>query len=392
MDFPVGASVEVQELEASPYRVLMALRRAEPVSWVPAISTWLITGRNEAVQAMNDAERFTVNDPRFTTALVLGDSMLNLEGAEHARHRGAFSEFFRPTAVREGFDRWLAAESQRLIEPFLRSGEIELRTELAGPLAVNTITRFLGLEEVDSAAVLSWYQDISDAIVGLSLGREVAEAGRSAVDMIRERVQSTLTLGDHDSLIRTIQARGQLTHEELAPAVAVVMFGAIETSEGMTANVFWHLLNNPATLERVAADRALVASAVEESLRLEPAAAVVDRYTTTDLTIGGVTIPEGDPVSISLLAANRDPSVFADPDIYEIDRPNLRQHLSFVQGPHRCIGEHLARAETAAALNGVLDLASDLCLISGRSSPPSGLVFRKPAAVAARLTPRDSAG
>jgi cytochrome P450 len=388
MEFPIGASIKSAELESSPYGVLSRLQRSEPVSWVPAIGAWLVTGRAEALEAMNDAERFTVDDPRFTTAVVLGDSMLNSDGAEHVRHREAFAEFFRPKAIRSGFEEWLNRESRRLIEPFVNAGTIELRTALAGPLAVNTITRFLGLKDVDAAEVLGWYQEISSAIVGLTVGEAVNEVGQRAVRAIRDRVATTLADNGHRSLIKTIQAQGRLSPDELAPAVAVVMFGAIETSEGMTANVFWHLLNHPVTLGRVAADRALVRDAVEESLRLEPAAAVVDRYTTSDLRLGGVTIPAGDPVTISLLGANRDPKVFPNPSVYDIDRPNLQQHVTFVQGPHRCIGLHLARAETMAAVSAVLDTLPDLALLAGKSSPPEGLIFRKPAAVAATFTPR----
>ncbi len=368
--------------------MLSRLQAAEPVSWVPAIGAWLVTGRSEAIEAMSDAERFTVDDPRFTTAVVLGDSMLNLDGPEHVRHRGAFAEFFRPKAIRSGFEEWLNREARRLIEPFTDAGTIELRTALAGPLAVNTITRFLGLKDVDSTEVLAWYQEISAAIVGLAVGEAVSETGQRAVQAIRDRVTTTLADGGHRSLIQTIQTQERLSDEEIAPAVAVVMFGAIETSEGMTANAFWHVLNDPITLRRVAADRSLVRAAVEESLRLEPAAAVVDRYTTSELRLGGVTIPSGDPVTISLLAANRDPHIFPDPSAYDIDRPNLQQHVTFVQGPHRCIGLHLARAETIAAVNAAVDTFPDLALSAEMSSPPEGLIFRKPAGVTARFTPK----
>lgn len=386
MGFPLGASVEIADLEGAPYEILAELQRVEPVSWVPAIGSWLITGRREAVEAMKDSDRFTVNDPRFTTAAVLGDSMLNLEGHEHARHRAAFERFFRPKAVRSGFEEWLEQESDRLIEPFRTVGEIEFRSALAGPLAVNTIVRFLGLEEVAAAEILGWYRSISDAIVALSVGGDVPDMARSAVEAIQERVASTLAERGHSSLIKTIESEGKLGAEELVPTVAVVMFGAIETSEGMTTNALWHLLTNPETLRRVVADRSLVSAAIDESLRLEPAAAVVDRYTTVEVGFGEVTIPKGDQVTISLLGANRDPTVFPDPALYDIDRPNLQQHVTFVEGPHRCIGLHLARAETAAAINAVLDQCDDLALCPDGTSPPEGLIFRKPAAVTATFS------
>ena len=176
-----------------------------------------------------------------------------------------------------------------------------------------------------------------------------------------------------------------LTNDEIPAAVAVVMFGAIETSEAMTSNAFWHLFTNPAVLDRLRADRALLPRVIDESLRLEPAASWVDRYTTTDVELGGISIPTGELVTINLLAANRDPNVFDDPDVFDIDRPNPTQHVTWAQGPHTCLGLHVAKAETAAAITALLD-AEDARnhrfeLDADHSSPPSGLIFRKPDAV-----------
>ena len=190
------------------------------------------------------------------------------------------------------------------------------------------------------------------------------------------------------SLINTINDQGHLRDEELAPAVAVVMFGAIETSEGMTANVLWHLMNRPALLDRVCKDRSLVAAAIEESLRLEPAAAVIDRYTTADVSIGEVVIPADELVTLSLLSANRDPLVFPEPDDFDLSRSNLRAHITFVQGPHACIGVHLARAETVAAVNAVLDMCPHLEMNTASTTAPAGLIFRKPAMVTGRWEAR----
>ena len=86
--FPIGASIALAELELDPHPVLARLRAAEPVSWVPALEAWLVTPRELALQVMRDAETFTVDDPRFSTGQVVGQSMLTSEGAEHTRHRG----------------------------------------------------------------------------------------------------------------------------------------------------------------------------------------------------------------------------------------------------------------------------------------------------------------
>ncbi len=386
--FPLGAAVTAEQLEGDPKPVLAELRRTEPVSWVPAIGAWLVTRRDLAIAAMRDAEAFTVDDPRFTTAAVVGPSMLSLDGPEHERHRAPFAPAFRPGVLRDGFEAFLDDQVAELVGAFgaAEGGgrEVELRTGLAGPLAVNTITRFLGLDGVTADEVLRWHRSISTAITDLTLGRPIGDDAVSAVRTINERVRATVEAEHADSLLRAIEASGALRHDEMASSATVLMFGAIETAEGMTANAFWHLLTTDGAWAALVRDRSLVANAIEESLRHEPAAAVIDRYATRDAELGGVTIPAGDPVTISLLGANHDPAHVEDPNAFDLGRGNARQHVSFVQGPHACLGLHLARMETAAAINGMLDVAPDLALVPERSSAPSGLIFRKPEAVSAR--------
>jgi len=189
---------------------------------------------------------------------------------------------------------------------------------------------------------------------------------------------------DDAGLVTQLVADKILTDDEIPAAVAVVMFGAIETSEGMTANAFWHLLTNPEIFDRLRADRSLMAKVIDESLRLEPAAAVVDRYTTADVVLGDVTIPAGELVTVSLLGANRDPDVFPNPDQFNIDRPNAAQHVTWAVGPHVCMGLHVAKAETTAAINAFLDVeerTGQRFVLAEEHPSPTGLIFRKPESV-----------
>jgi cytochrome P450 len=105
---------------------------------------------------------------------------------------------------------------------------------------------------------------------------------------------------------------------------------------------------------------------------------VVDRYATADTTLGGAAIGRGDLVRLSISGANRDPAVFADPDVFDPSRPNLRRHVAFAQGPHVCVGVHLARLEARAALTALLHRLPGLRLDPDRPAAVRGLVFRKP--------------
>ena len=98
---------------------------------------------------------------------------------------------------------------------------------------------------------------------------------------------------------------------------------------------------------------------------------------TEDVDIGGADIRRGDLVIVSLTAANRDPATFVDPDRFDVTRENARQHLAFAQGPHACVGLHLARLETQLAFEAALARWPRL-RVDDAATPPSGLVFRKP--------------
>jgi cytochrome P450 len=160
--------------------------------------------------------------------------------------------------------------------------------------------------------------------------------------------------------------------------VAVLLFGGIETTEGMIANLTFHLLSHPEEIALVEADPGLLSNAVEESLRLEPAAAVIDRYATRDVELGGASISRGELVELSLAGANRDPRFFPEPDRFDVRRENARHNVAFAHGPHVCIGMHLARLEATTAIRRLLEQLPGLRLDPARPSTPRGLVFRKP--------------
>ena len=172
-----------------------------------------------------------------------------------------------------------------------------------------------------------------------------------------------------------------MTPEEIASNAAVLLFGGIETTEGMISTLLLDLLRNPEQLELARERPELRGNAIEESLRLEPAAASVDRYATRDVELGPASIERGELVTVSLSAANRDPATFDDPDRFSIERPNAKLQLAFAQGPHVCLGMHLARLEARTALDAVLARLPGLRLDPAARPSVRGLVFRKPDAV-----------
>jgi cytochrome P450 len=428
--FPLGAAVTMRDLDGELHPVLRRLRAREPVSWLPVLGGWLVTRRDLALRVLRDSQTFTVDDPRFSTARVVGPSMLSLDGAEHKRHRDPFAEALRLTDVQARLEEFVEAEAGRLVSGFADAGQAELRRGLAGPLAVAVVAEVLGLGDTDPRVILSWYDEIVGAVSALAgqsgqgggqgsgtvapgagSGQERIARGSEAFGRLKQSVEAVMARadgndgsvgGDRGSLLAAVAGRGGqdgggrgadgrdgggrdgggrsaggLAGDEVVSNAAVLAFGGIETTEGMICNAVLQLLSDPGQLAEVIADHGLAANAVEESLRLEPAATVVDRYATADVSLGTAHIRRGDFVTVSLAGAGRDPAFFPDPDRFDVHRANARQHLAFAHGPHFCLGAHLARLEARAAMLALLRLPG-LRLDGSRPAAARGIVFRKP--------------
>lgn len=384
--YPVGASITLADLEGNVHPVLHRLRASEPVSWLPALKAWFVTRRDLAIEVMRDAKTFTVDHPGFSTAQVVGPSMLSLDGDEHLRHRGPFEHPFRRKAVKARFNSAVAYHVEKLLDSFAANGQAELRRDYAGPLAVEIMVAALGLENVSVAAVLGWYDTIVDAVTRVTAGEPVSREGRDAFAALRDNLLPALKRESEASLLAAASnMAGGLTEDEIVSNAAVLLFGGIETTEGMIANALYFLLTNPRVLNKVRANLSLLPDVVEETLRLEPAASVVDRYAVRDVQLGTASIKEGELVRVSLAGANRDPDTFDNPDLFDPFRPSLRSHVTFAQGPHVCLGLHLARLEAHYALEQALTRLPNLWLAptdeAALAAQPRGLVFRKPQAL-----------
>ena len=164
-------------------------------------------------------------------------------------------------------------------------------------------------------------------------------AGAAAFGHLRAAVARTAGDADEPSLLtEAARAPAGLSKDEVVSDAAVLMFGGIDTTEGMILNAVQHLLGDREALALVRGGADLLPNAIEESIRLEPAAAVIDRYATRDVELGGARIRRGDLVTVSIAGANRDPAVFTDPDRFNIRlsqrqaQPRLRAGPALLPG------------------------------------------------------------
>ena len=372
--FPAGAAVTLDDLEqAGREHVLDELREREPVTWLPALGGWLITAREPARQILLPKSGATVEAEQNMVRASLGRMMLTVDGDEHERYRQPFEVPFRAREAERLFAESIRAYARELIAGIdrtaLSTSGVELTEAFAAPFAVGVAAQVIGLPLDDVRRIDSFYTAFASAMeyTGDPEPLQRAEAARAEL---------TALLLEGLGRSKVVEA-SDLTPEEVAAQLRVVMFGAIETIQASVLTTLMLLLQHPESMAQVRADRSLLASAVDEAIRWMPPVAFMERWTREPVTLAGVEIGEREFVGVSVIAANRDPSVFEDPLRFDIHRSNARHGLSFSSGEHHCLGVHLARMQTVVALEEMLDAWPSINLVS--VTPPSGFAFRRPA-------------
>jgi cytochrome P450 len=198
--------------------------------------------------------------------------MLSLDGPEHSRHRDPFTRAFRAEQVHARLRDVTQQTADDLVSAIRPQGKAELRRSVAGPLAVRVMSEVLGLGETDPATVLSWYADIVRTVSG----QGTSAAGAAAYGKLSGSLEAVIRdAANSNSPLADAVSAGKLRSDEAVSNAAVLLFGGIDTTEGMITNAALHLLSHPEQLALVRSQPELLPDAIEESLRLEPAAAVV---------------------------------------------------------------------------------------------------------------------
>jgi hypothetical protein len=211
-----------------------------------------------------------------------------------------------------------------------------------------------------------------DLGIGWRTYRRAIDTLRGADRELRERFHQLRASEAGDHPFSRLAADGSLTDHEFTANAALLIGAGFETTVNLIGNGVVALLQRPDQLERLRMDPDLWPSAIEEILRFDSPVQMTARTALCDVEIAGQRIAAGDMVALLLAGANRDPHVFADPDRFDITRPNARDHLAFASGIHACIGAALARIEGTTALRALFETFPDLQLTA--SPQPRGLV------------------
>jgi cytochrome P450 len=341
-------------------------------------SLFTVTSHELAQQVLTDNARFSSAANARTIGQVMGRSILEMDPPGHQRHRALVARAFRARVL----DRWsgaiIGATIGELIDAFAGDGHADLIPQLTFPFPVRVIARILGLPEADWPRFLRLSTEL--IAVMRNWDRAVA-ASRELRGYFAEIIADRRRHPRDDLVSQLIEAEvdgHRLSDDEIYPFLLLLLPAGAETTYRSSSNLLFGLLSDPGQLAAVRADRSLVPQAIEEALRWETPLLTVARSATEDVELGGVHIPSQGFVAVSLGAANRDPARYPDPDRFDTFRAD-KQHISFGDGAHKCLGMHLARLEMRVLLNAVLDHLPGLRLDPAADDPHiHGLIFRSP--------------
>jgi cytochrome P450 len=382
--FPVGCEITLKELDRDPYPAFERLRRYEPISWIAALNMWYLVGYEDVRTALLDTSRLTTESPRSTILDTFGSHILTTGGATHERYRQALRQPFTPSFIRAHLEAAVAAAASALIDEFEQQGQADMRSVFASRLPVQVILLVCGLPAEAEPQMRHWYDSFEAALSNFTGDHEIrARARRSVAEfhaLLDTAINSAITRGENSLLARLVSAPGneRLDDDEIKRNLSIVFFGGISTVEALLLNSLWALFEHPEVFERVRSDLALLPQLIEETMRWLSPVQSATRHVSTPFEWRGIEFASQDTVNCMLGAANRDPSVFTDPDRFDLNRANSRRHLGFASGEHACLGSHLAKAEVRIGLEVLLRRLRDLRVERSLTEPPSGYEFRQP--------------
>jgi cytochrome P450 len=276
-------------------------------------------------------------------------NMFNLDPPDHTRLRRLLAPAFGPRTV-AALERRVHQVVGELVDGVAASGDgVDLIEALALPLPILIVAELVGFPIDDRARLRAW----SDDMLRSRNAALVRRAGIGFVAYVNEKLDERRAHPGADLLSQLVRST-EISHAELVSSVFQLLLAGDETTVNLIGNGVLELLRHPDQLERLRARPQLIDSAVEEVLRFNgPVGHSRPLYALTDLDIGETVIPRGDIVVPVLLAANRDPAVFHQPDVFDIGRtPN--RHLGFGHGIHFCLGAALARVQAQAAIGALV--------------------------------------
>jgi cytochrome P450 len=335
--------------------------------------SWVFTGYAEVLGAAQDVEAFRAN--------------FRAPGVEVPPEEQFVNEIPEPRHghVRKIINSAIASHRLTGVEPLCeqlcrdllaglreRGGRVDLVTEYVMPVPNSIIAHLLGAEPADYEKWAAWSEEVVEGTYpslyrnerGVGFAGAHPEFAAYIDAIIADRRANPRTDFVTRLITREVDGR-RLTDIEARIQLVFLFISGNETTRHLLGNLLHRIAGDPALFAQLAADRALIEAAIEESLRLDPPVKLLMRTCSADTVVAGEPITEGEAVIFGVAEANRDEAKFDEPAEFRLDRPDQRRHLAFGGGPHVCPGAHLARMEARVAVNVLLDVAAGVTIEPG---------------------------
>ena len=335
-------------VQEDPYPYYPGLRDHEPVlrTDLGGRPVWVLSRHGDVTSALRDPGTFS---SRTTPA----PTVLHADPPDQQRLRAMVSGMFSRSAVGP-VGPFVAQRSAELLDPLVGAGACDVVDDLAGPLTVSVIGRVLGIAVDDVERLRHLTRLTQEHVRSTRLGHRSPPEAKAASEQLLGFTADIVTSGRFRgegvvARLADLAARGELSGEECAHYVLLLLVAGHTTTTNLLANSVATLAARPDDLARMRTDPTFVPAFVEEVLRTRPSFQRILRVTTRDVEVSGTTIPAGATVYLLLGSANRDPAAIDAPEQVDPDRRRT-PHVTFGHGIHTCLGQWLARLEARTAL------------------------------------------
>ncbi len=362
------------------HRVYAHMRVHEPVRKIQSElgDTWLVTRYEDVNRVLRDAETFSSIANAKGIGLVMGSTIIEMDGKQHLRQRRLITPSFSPRAIRETASSVIDSAIDHLIDEFVNDGQADLVKQFTYTFPIRVIADLIGVPIEDYHQFHTWALQLISVYDDPEAGFAAAQ---HIVDHLKPIVEERRKEPKNDLLSTLAHARiddEALLEEEILSFLRLLLPAGAETTYRFTGTILHALLTHPEAMAAARSRPESMAPILEEVLRWESPVQYVSRETTREVEIAGVPIPPGLLIMAAIGSANRDEQKFPDGDRLDLQRANTSEHLAFGFGAHFCLGTHLARMEAQRAVARLLERLPGLRLDEQEESHMVGVAFRSP--------------
>ena len=365
--FPPQPIYPSLDIRANPYPVHELLRTKTPVYKVPGRNEFVISRHRDVVHVLSHPALFSSAFSRHADKPGRRADVLESDPPQHKQQRALCFAGLKPGRLHAHLDH-IQDIIDGLIDDFIDDGAFEFVRQFAAPLPVHVLTAVFGLPFDEMWQIQSETPFVGTARTYLGEQEQAHDARRSMrqYEYLGQQLRDRYETPRDDLLTELIQLQiagdGAVDLDYLQAEVDELFIGGLHTAVYLMTNAMRLLAEHPDQMRRLREHPELISRMLEETIRVESPVQWVPRVTTEPTVMHGTDIPAGASVLVLVAAANRDPEVFPSPERFDIDRPNVKEHMGWGHGIHFCLGAPLARHEARIAFERLLARLGDIRL------------------------------